>query len=125
MTRKAIVACILMLGLVVPGLAGAHAGLAKSIPGSRAQLARSPSQLELCFNEPVELNFSSIKVLDDHAVSVSLGVLQQHSDPKCIQSDLPTLSDGIYTVNYRVLSQDGHVVQYGYQFTIRPDADVK
>lgn len=114
-----------LLVLLMPGLAMGHAGLVKSIPGSRAALAQAPADIELCFNEAVELKFSSISLHDAAKQSVSLGDLQLREDPKCIHARLPALSAGTYTVNYRVLSQDGHIVEYGYQFTIRPQSDLK
>lgn len=110
---------------LMPGVAAAHAGLIKSVPGSRASLLQAPPDVELCFNEAVELKFSSVSLRDDAKRSIPLGDLQLGEDPKCIRARLPTLSAGTYTVNYRVLSQDGHIVEYGYQFTIRQHADLK
>lgn len=115
----------ILLVLLVPGLAVAHAGLVKSIPGSRASLAKAPADIELCFNEAVELKFSSVSLQDAAKQSMTLGDLKLCEDPKCIRASMPALSAGKYTVNYRVLSQDGHVVEYGYQFTIRPNSDLK
>lgn len=114
-----------LLVLLIPGLAAAHAGLVKSIPGSRAVLSRAPSDIELCFNEAVEMRFSSISLKDAANVPLLLGALQLRDDPKCIHARLPDMAPGTYTVNYRVLSQDGHVVEYGYRFTISPDSDLK
>lgn len=118
-TRNAIA-----LSLLAPGLVAAHAGLVKSVPGSRATLTHAPSNLELCFNEAVELSFSTISLLDAANEPVQMGLLKLGDDPKCIRAALPELSAGVYTVNYRVLSQDGHVVEYGYRFTIQPGFDL-
>lgn len=114
-----------LLTLLVPGLVVAHAGLVKSVPGSRATLTHAPSNLELCFNEAVELSFSMVSLLDPSKEIVPLDSPKLGDDPKCIRAALPDLAAGTYTVNYRVLSQDGHVVEYGYQFTIKPDPDLK
>jgi methionine-rich copper-binding protein CopC len=106
---------------IIPAVVHAHAGLVKSVPGSRATLIHSPDHIELCFNEPIEPKFSSIKIHDQTGAAVPLGELKLADGPKCVQASAPPLSAGTYTVNYRVLSLDGHVVEYGYQFTMRPD----
>lgn len=44
-------------------------------------------------------------------------------DPTQIELAIPEVLDaGTYTVRYRVLSQDGHVVEYGYQFRVMAPA---
>ena len=40
-------------------------------------------------------------------------------DPKAIVLPLPELSPGKYTVKFRVLSVDGHVVDSSYDFTVK------
>jgi methionine-rich copper-binding protein CopC len=102
----------------------AHAGLVKSVPGSRAKLDRSPSQIELCFNERVELKFSTVGLTAPNGEKILLGALSlDERDPKCLRAAAPELKDaGAYTVNYRVLSSDGHVVDYGFTFSYQPNS---
>jgi methionine-rich copper-binding protein CopC len=45
------------------------------------------------------------------------------NDTKLLVLDLPLLEPGRYTVKYRVLSVDGHTVDYGYTFIVTGDAD--
>lgn len=116
---------LLTPGLLTPGLVNAHAGLVKSSPGSRSVLTQTPQEIELCFSEAVELKFSTIKLVDASKVAVPLAEPQLRSDPKCFFTSVPALSGGTYTVSYRVLSQDGHVVEYGYQFSVKPASGVK
>jgi methionine-rich copper-binding protein CopC len=85
-------------------------------------LTHAPQSLELCFNEPVEVKFSSVTLEDAKGTVVPLGKLQAGSDPKCIKAPIQTIGSGVFTVHYRVLSQDGHVVEYGYQFSVKTDA---
>ena len=115
--------CCALFCLFVSGSALAHAALVKSVPGSRAQLGRLPSQIELCFNEAVELKFSSVRLTAPNGDELPLGELSSRErDPKCLLAPVPELKVyGTYTVNYRVLSKDGHVVEYGYTFTLQAD----
>lgn len=100
----------------------AHAALVRSAPGSRSVLTQAPRSIDLCFNEAVELKFSSITLADAKGATVPLGDLQASSDQKCIKAPIPTIGSGVFTVRYRVRSQDGHVVEYGYQFSVKTGA---
>ena len=84
-------------------------------------VSRSPDRVALCFNEAVELKFSSIKVEGTKGAAVTVGELKLGESPQCLEASLPALIAGVYTVRYRVLSKDGHTVDYGYQFTIQAD----
>jgi methionine-rich copper-binding protein CopC len=120
MLRKRIVMALIALAL--PNSVHAHAALVRSVPGSRSVLTQAPQSLDLCFNEPVEVKFSSVTLEDAKGMSIPLGAVQAGSDPKCIKVPIPTIDSGVFTVRYRVLSQDGHVVQYGFHFTVKTDA---
>jgi len=113
---------VALIALAVPASARAHAALVRSVPGSRSVLTQAPQSLDLCFNEAVEVKFSSVTLEDAKGTAVPLGQLQAGSDPKCINVPILTIGSGVFTVHYRVLSQDGHVVEYGYQFSIKTDA---
>ena len=41
------------------------------------------------------------------------------ADPKKLSVGLPALATGIYTVKYRVLSVDSHIVENQFTFTVR------
>lgn len=117
---------VLMGGALLPCTAVAHAGLTKSNPGSRATLVHAPVQIELCFNEHVELSFSTVRLFAPNEAAIPLGALVfGQSGMRCIVAPLTTAIEqpGIYTVKYKVLSQDGHVVDYGYTFNLRPPAE--
>lgn len=123
--RLALGASIAVAGLSGPSVAVAHAGLVKSVPGSRAQLRHPPPQVELCFNEAVELNFSTVQLWAPDGEQVPLEALQfGETGHKCVVAPVPPLEQsGTYTVKYKVLSQDGHVVEYGYTFGFHPSAE--
>lgn len=116
---------------LVPAPAFAHAALVKSAPGGREVLSRMPGRITLCFNEKVELKFSSVRIGKVNDAPTALDPLSQDTDPKCLSAAVPpALSSGdtaagaaiYYAVHYRVLSLDGHVIEASYQFTVRPEA---
>ena len=101
--------------------AQAHAMLVKSEPPRRATLVKSPTQIKLWFNEEVEKDYASLTLLDANKTPV-MDVRPQLApeDAKAIQLPVPELAPGKYSVKFRVLSVDGHVVDSVYDFTIKP-----
>ena len=104
----------------------AHAMLVKAEPARRAQLTQAPSQVRLWFNEEVEKDYASLSVLDPAKSPVTEALPQiAADDPKAIVLALPELAPGKYTVKFRVLSVDGHVVDSSYDFTVKSKAPAK
>lgn len=117
---------MMLLGLVLLTLLSysnavfAHASLVKAEPARRAMLSTSPKQVRLWFNEEIEPAFASLTVLDAEANPMTAEKPLVHpEDPKSIFVELPELAPGQYTVKFRVLSVDGHVVDSDYKFTVK------
>ena len=106
---------------LVPGLVWAHATLARSTPAQRAMLSRPPDRVKLWFSEPLEAKFAALSVWDAKEVEVDQkNSLVAPEDPKALSVGVPTLDPRTYTVKYRVLSVDGHVVEGSFRFTVKP-----
>jgi methionine-rich copper-binding protein CopC len=118
-------AIVMSVGLP-SGTALAHAMLVKAEPARRAALTRAPSQVRLWFNEEIEQDYASLAVQD--AAKATVTEIKPHvaaDDPKSIVLPLPELEAGKYTVKFRVLSVDGHVVDSSYDFTVKSKAPQK
>ena len=112
-----LVFCILA---VSPSTVLAHASLIKSVPARRAQIFKSPPQIQLWFSERLEARFSSLRVIDSSGKRVDLGnVAVGTDDPKRISVGVNPLVPGQYKIRFRVLSVDGHIVADEFSFTIR------
>ena len=101
----------------VPALA--HARLIQGEPADGAILVESPDQVELRFSEPVDAEFSPLEVRNSEGERVdkdngSVG----SDDARAVVVDLEELSEGSYTVEWRVTSIDGHVVEGRYGFAV-------
>ena len=117
--RRFLPAWALVLTLL-PTSALAHAVLVKAVPPQRATLAESPPRVELWFNERLEPAYSRASVTDEAGAQVDLrDVVVSREDPKRLSVSLPALGPGRYTVRFRVLSVDGHVVESSLTFTVR------
>ena len=108
------------LSIWVPSISFAHAYLVKSLPPARATLFASPDKIQLWFNERLESRYSSASVSDPDGKRVDLDNAQvSPDDPKQLAINVRQLEPGKYTVSFRVLSVDGHVVEQSFPFTIR------
>src|SRR5882757_5575595 len=96
------------LVLVMFGVtASAHAHLQKSSPADNSVITTSPPNLVLNFSEAARLTALSIQKGSEPEQKVKplpTAVAQQISVP------LPPLTAGIYAVNWRVVSEDGHMM---------------
>lgn len=111
---------IVLLGLLVPAGASAHAYLVKAVPAQRAVVFAAPNRVQLYFNERLEPKFCTVSVVDAQGEAVHSGdAVVEARDPKQLAVALKPLGSGVYTVRFRVLSVDGHVVADTHTFTVR------
>ena len=118
--RVVVVAAIAMVMCVHAAPALAHSMLVKAEPPRRAVLAQAPAQVQLWFNEEIEGDYASLIVLDaeKHPVTEVKPKLAPE-DRKSIVLPLPELTPGKYSVKFRVLSVDGHVVESYFDFSVK------
>jgi copper resistance protein C len=110
----------LSLLLCMPTSAWPHAQLVKSVPASRAGLSKAPAQVQLWFNERLEARFCHLAVWNAAGQQVDGRDVQvDPTNSKKLSVGLPALASGLYTVKYRVLSVDGHIVEDQFPFTVR------
>ena len=101
----------------VPALA--HARLVQEEPADGATLAESPDRVELAFSEPVDAEFSPLEVRNSEGERVDKDNARvDPDDARAVVVDLEELSEGSYTVEWRVTSIDGHVVEGRYGFAV-------
>jgi copper resistance protein C len=111
---------LLLVFWLAPTGAWAHAYLTKAVPAQRAVVFAPPESVQLWFNERLEPAFSSLSVTDAAGTAVDTGDMRVGAaDPKQLTVGLKPLAAGVYTVKFRVLSVDGHVVTNQFNFTVR------
>lgn len=119
-TPTYLIAVLLAAATLIESPAWAHAALASAEPANNATLATSPATITLRFNEKLEGNFSSIKVMDaaGHAVTTQKAVLDV-TDPKILHVALPALQGGKYSVQWSAIGHDGHRRTGDYTFSVK------
>src|SRR5918993_2891271 len=118
--RAALIAGLAAAWLVLacaPALA--HANLVEASPPQGSAVSKPPERVELHFSEPVDAEFDPVVVraaggtrVDAHDARVD------PEDARVVLADLETVSEGSYTVQWRVTSIDGHVVEGRYAFAV-------
>jgi copper transport protein len=119
----AIVASISLTASMLPMIpkAYAHAFIIGSDPSPSESLPTPPTTVVVHLSEPVDLHYSSIKVLDASGKEIDL------KDDHYVNGDHSTLSvtlppgikDGVYTVSTKMLSEtDGHVTENAFVFGV-------
>ena len=112
-------AFVLILVTALPLNASAHAALVKSSPARGTTLVQPPQRVELTFSERLEPAYSTVDVVDTASQQVDLrDASLSPADSRRLTVSLPHLVAGKYTVRFRVLSVDGHVVQSEFAFTV-------
>ncbi len=101
----------------------AHARLVETYPADGETLAEPPEQVQLRFNEPVEAEFDPIGVYDQEGERVDEDDARvSPDDRRLLVADLGELSEGSYTVEWRIASADGHPIDGKYEFAMKASA---
>jgi copper transport protein len=106
---------VIALVALLPSLALAHAQLASSMPADRQSLQSPPKDLMLHFTEAVRL--TALTIARDGG-----GSTQVDSLPAGVMTDFsvpaPALQAGRYSVSWRAVSADSHVMSGTFTFTV-------
>jgi len=114
---------LLAVGLMlsINPAATAHAELVKSFPVANAKLTKSPKFVQLEFAEAIvtlkSKNANSIVVLDSKAQKIKTSKIVIKKGVARVNL-IGTLKPGKYTVKYRIVSADGHVLDANFKFTL-------
>jgi methionine-rich copper-binding protein CopC len=106
----------LLLALVWPLAALAHAHLQRSDPADGAVISETPTQFTLQFSEAAQLTALSL-TKSGQALPQKLAPLPSAAGMQ-LQVAAPRLEPGDYELRYRVISADGHVMAGKVHFTV-------
>lgn len=115
-----ITSAALVMTALAAGQAFAHAHLKSAVPADKASVS-APTELDLTFTEELNLKFSGVKVSGPDKADVSLGDASLKDEGKVLAVPVSaTLAPGEYTVDWHVLSTDGHKTNGSYTFSVKP-----
>lgn len=118
---RALRAGVLLTCLFSTTAAFAHAHLKQQSPAANAQMTTAPHALTLSFSEGIEVKFSGVTVTGPQQAKVSLGAvkLNEKDNKQLIVPVEQSLKPGDYTVDWHVVSVDGHKTQGQYHFSVK------
>jgi copper resistance protein C len=93
-----------------------------SLPPLQQEEKLVPANLELTFTGPVDLGRSTAILLDARGLVLPTGkpfVSGPEGSVFKVPLD-PAMAPGLYTLNWRVLSMDGHSAEGHYEFRVDP-----
>lgn len=113
----------LALLLVLPATAAAHASLETSTPADGALLEAAPTQVELSFSGTVVAGPGTVQVFTPDGSELQSGAPTPRRGPRIVQSLETADEPGTYGVSYRVSSEDGHVINGSFTFSVGEESE--
>ena len=118
--QRAVALAVLALTAVVLGAwrAPFHLHLVKSTPAANATVAAAPDSLRLWFSQAPELKLTTVKLTGPGAAAVALTALAKGDSGLVLAVVKGRMAPGPYTVAWRTMSKDGHVVRGTFAFRV-------
>ncbi|MGN5648680.1 copper resistance CopC/CopD family protein [Bacillus sp. Brlt_9] len=114
-----LIACVLIISM--PKSASAHAHIVKSNPAENETLKKAPSVVKIEFDEDIQVShFNTLFVRDTSGKRVDLKDAHiEKKNKKLLEAGLKeNLKDGLYSIQWKVISADGHPIQGVIPFRI-------
>ena len=116
---KKVLIILLVLSVSSIPFVSAHPFTDETIPNLSSNAPTGVSEVIVFFSEPVEIEFSTIKVLDNNGNQIDNKDTNYYEDEKSLIVTTSPLEDGVYTVTTKVLSKvDGHLVPGAFLFAV-------
>lgn len=120
----AAVALVAVALVLLGGPAAAHANLESTEPAGEAVLEAGPDEVSLSFSEPVDASLGGIHVVAPFGSRVDDGTTTGSSEGAVISTDVDADSEGTYLVEWSVVSQDGHLLEGSFVFSVGQESAV-
>ncbi|HUU48780.1 MAG TPA: CopD family protein [Nitrosopumilaceae archaeon] len=116
--RKLLIISLLVLSISIP-FAAAHPFTEETSPSSATNAPIGITEITVIFSEPIELDFSSLKVFDNNGNQIDNKDSKYYQGENSLIVSTPSLEGGVYTVTSKVLSKvDGHLVNDAFIFGV-------
>ena len=110
---------LLVLSFISIPFAAAHPFTEETIPSLRSNAPVGTSEVIVFFSEPVDINFSEIKIFDSSGNQIDNKDTNYYEDELSLIVTTSPLENGVYTAAVKVLSKvDGHLVPSAFLFGV-------
>lgn len=113
---KRVIGVIILILLFVPNGVNAHTGLQTAIPVSGETVDQEITEIRLEFNTNIE-SLSTLAIKDSSGRKADVKGIETKGGllTATLSSPLPTEA---YTVDWKIVGKDGHVIEGDYAFTV-------
>ena len=108
----------LVLAIVLPVMAFAHSTLKASNPANGEKLAKAPEEIEFTFTKPARLIKVVLVQKNDGTTTERKLKIPSRDLVKTISVPSKIKTPGTYEVQWRALSEDGHVIKNTFGFQV-------
>jgi len=116
--QKFLIALLIISFISIP-FAAAHPFTEETIPSLSSNAPAGTTEVIVFFSEPVDINFSEIKVFDSNGDQIDNKDTSYYEGELSLIVTTPPLDDGVYTASTKVLSKvDGHLVPSAFLFAV-------
>ncbi|QTH45244.1 copper resistance protein CopC [Cohnella sp. LGH] len=113
--KTATIAFLLSIIWTVPNVAFAHSALVSAVPDNTVDT--EVSELKLTFNEEIE-PLSKVEVTNEAGEEQTLSDIKVKGKVMTVTFETP-LTNGVYTVNWKIISADGHPLEGSYAMEVK------
>ncbi|XID94553.1 copper resistance protein CopC [Paenibacillaceae bacterium WGS1546] len=113
--RSAVLAVFVLALFAFPGYSFAHSALVSAVPHEFSE--SEVTELQLTFNEAIE-PASRVEVANADGEEQAISETMVNGEVLTAVFETP-LRDGVYTVNWRIISADGHPVRGSYSIQVQ------
>jgi len=100
-----------------------HLHLVKSTPAANASVTSAPDSIRLWFSQAPELKLTTVKLTGPGATAVELTPLAKGDSALVTAGVKGAMAAGAYSVAWRTMSKDGHVVRGTFAFKVGAPAN--
>ncbi len=96
-----------------------HLKLDKSSPTADADLTSAPASVQLWFSQPVELPVTKVTIANAAKQEIAVKSLVKADDGAVVAPVSGEMAAGSYTVSWRTMAKDGHVIKGDFSFRVK------
>lgn len=119
---KKILVFMLLLFIIPSNTALAHTGMTNSSPADGEEVVGEVHEVALEFNTSIE-STSTVKVSDENGEEIDINNIVI-DDRVMTGAFMSPLDNGTYTVDWKIIGEDGHPIQGSYIFVVSQEEPV-
>lgn len=113
---KKVLMLLCVLFVLMPMNAFAHSKMTESSPAENATVTEAPERISITFNTSIS-SISTFKVVSENGEEQPVENIKVDNDT--LSGDVTaSLADGSYSVEWKIVGEDGHAVEGSYSFQV-------